>query len=195
MISLSYSCFDKKVVKNVNTRDEFIELSLPVVFAVSGYSDSGKTWLIEKLINFFILSGFSTGVLKHDGQDHIRVAEDTDTQRYKNAGAVITAVYSDSQYLFEGGKVSPGYLIDLFRHHPEPPDIIILEGFKRSGYPKVEVLQRGRESEADPETLICISSDDLSPDKAGCPVFKADDVRGIFNCILRYFGMDEGADI
>ena len=53
-VSLKYTNFDRRIVKNVNTKDEYLELRFPVVFAVSGYHNSGKTWLVEKLINEFI---------------------------------------------------------------------------------------------------------------------------------------------
>ena len=45
-IRLETSCFDKRVVKNINTKEEYVRLVLPVVFCVSGVKDSGKTGLI-----------------------------------------------------------------------------------------------------------------------------------------------------
>ena len=53
-ISLENTNFEKKIVRNVNTKEEYRELKKPVIFAVSGYKDSGKTWLIAELINEFI---------------------------------------------------------------------------------------------------------------------------------------------
>ena len=200
-ISLSFTSFDKKVVKNVNTRDEFLQCLLPVVFAVSGYSDSGKTWLIEKLINFFILSGYTVGVIKHDGQDHIKTVSGTDTDRFSEAGAVYTAVCSDSMFLFsgrnqEGKALSADLLIREMEALTPPPDIIILEGYKHSSYPKVEIVRSAAASKhvipksvADPDTLICIATDCLSPDDVACPIFETDDIEGIFSCIKRFFGL------
>lgn len=226
-VSLTRTNFDRRVVRNVNTKDEFLRLSLPVVFAVSGYKNSGKTWLIEKLINEFILSGYSVGVLKHDGQDHIEETEGTDTARHRKAGAVCTVVFSDTRFTFsaarniaekpenvQGRKPAekpemshvtfpgeperpdprddfPERLIGMMKDQPDPPDIIILEGFKHSAYPKVEIVRRSvvPESVADPATLICIATDVLSPENASCPVYGTEDVQGIFSCLKKYFNL------
>lgn len=194
-VSLDLTCFDKNVVRNVNTRDEFFALSLPVVFAVSGYKNCGKTWLIEKLINEFILSGYSVGVLKHDGQDHIEEAEGTDTARHRKAGAKCTMVYSDSAWVISGSgsTVSHQWLLDEMKRQPDPPDVIILEGFKHSAYPKVEIVRSKiwPESVADPDTLICIATDHLSPEEVHCPVYGTDDVQGIFSCLKNYFHLPD----
>lgn len=191
-ISLEHTSFDKKVVRNVNTKDEFLALSLPVVFTVSGFHNSGKTGLIEKLINEFIAEGRTVGVIKHDGHDHIRVAEGTDTARARQAGAVCTAVFSDTGYVFEAqGSAGPKRLIELMKAAEAPPDIIILEGFKNSAYPKIEVVRKEvcPESVADTKSLICIATDCISPDETSCPVYGLDDVRGIFSCLKKYFGI------
>ena len=220
-ISLEHTDFDRRVLRNVNTKDEFLRLSLPVVFAVSGYKNSGKTWLIEKLINEFILSGYSVGVLKHDGQDHIEEAEGTDTARHRRAGAVSTLVFSDSQYVLtvvskqkmsglsdtaekkeipetsrsSNAESLTDHFADLYieemKRQPNSPDIIILEGFKKSKYPKVEIVRSSAVpySVADPATLICISTDILSPDDVSCPVYGLDDVQGIFSCVREYFSI------
>ncbi len=195
-VSLKHTDFDARVVKNVNTKDEFLELLFPVEFAVSGYKNSGKTWLIEKLINEFISEGYSVGVLKHDGTDHISETAGTDTDRYRKAGACCTCVYSDTRYVLSsecdaGGGTAEQFL-DMVRSSKKKTDVIILEGFKNSAYPKVEVVRREAypESVAAPDTLICIATDTISPEEADCPVYGLDDVKGIFSCIKKHFKLD-----
>ena len=70
-----------------------------------------------------------------------------------------------------------------------PPDVIIIEGMKRSAYPKVELVRRviHPKSECDPETLICVASDCISPDEMSVKVLDLNDTRGIFDCIIDYF--------
>ncbi len=203
-ISLEHTNIDRRVVRNVNTRDEFLKLSLPVVFCVSGFHNSGKTGLIEKLINEFIRAGFTVGVIKHDGQDHVKRVEGTDTYRYHKAGAVCSVITSDTGFVMDADRsAETGFVMDadrsaeteyylqLMRSLPEPPDIIILEGFKYSKMPKIEVVRRGTGpcSVADPETLICIVTDCISPDEVSCPVFGPDDIRGIFSCLRKYYAL------
>ena len=190
-ISLEHTNIDRRVVRNVNTRDEFLKLSLPVVFAVSGFHNSGKTGLIEKLINEFIGAGFTVGVIKHDGQDHLKRVEDTDTCRFHKAGAACSVITSDSGFVMDvrGSSVNTEFFLQLLQSLPESPDIIIAEGFKHSKLPKIEVVRREIEprSAADPETLICIVTDCISPEEVSCPVFGPDDIRGIFSCLREHF--------
>ncbi len=200
-VSLKHTNFDRRIVRNINTRDEYAALSLPAVFAVSGYHNSGKTGLIEKLINEFIREGYTVGVLKHDGQDHIDEKEGTDTARLRQAGAVCTAVTSATRCVFdvqlradrpehrlrsENGFQAEA-LIEQMKRLPEPPDIIILEGFKNSDYPKIEVVRKEifPQSVADQKTLICIVTDCISPENVPCPVFGPEDIRGIFLTLKR----------
>ena len=154
-ISLGNTNFEKKIVRNVNTKEEYRELKKPVIFAVSGYKDSGKTWLIAELINEFIKDGFTVGVVKHDGHDSIAEAEGTDTYKYAAAGAAVTAVYSDSKYVISGtGRADPEDLIDIIKGSSNPPQIIILEGFKSSFYPKIVLGKDGEFPPVDESTVI-----------------------------------------
>ena len=154
-ISLTNTVFGKKTVRNVNTKDEYIELKYPVVFAVSGYKDSGKTWLITELINEFINEGLTVGVVKHDGHDMIEECEGTDTYKYAGAGAMVTAVYSDSRFVISGnGRSDPEDLIAYMKGLMNPPKIIILEGFKNSSYPKIVLGKDGVFPPVDESTVI-----------------------------------------
>lgn len=154
-ISLENTVFGKKIVRNVNTKDEYIELKYPVIFAVSGYKDSGKTWLITELINEFIKDGLTAGVVKHDGHDSIAESEGTDTYKYAEAGAKATAVYSDSKYVISGkGQIDPDKLISHMKDMDNPPQIIILEGFKSSSYPKIVLGKDGEFPNVDESAVI-----------------------------------------
>ncbi|MBR4223738.1 MAG: molybdopterin-guanine dinucleotide biosynthesis protein B [Oscillospiraceae bacterium] len=163
------------------------------MFCVSGYSDSGKTWLISKLINEFIGEGYSCAVLKHDGHDHFTDLPDSDTDIYTRSGAVCSAVFSDTRWSIHCiQSVAPEYITDKLRSMEAPPDVIIIEGLKDSAYPKVEIVRKSicDKRVCDKNTLICIASDCISSDDVDCPVYGIDDVRSIFMCIKHRFGMD-----
>lgn len=192
-ISLDHTDFDKKTVRNINTKAELLEVNRPLVFCVSGYSDSGKTWLTQKLINEFIKDGMTVGVIKHDGHDRIKDAAGSDTGLYKESGAICTAVFSDSGNMqYYGESVSETDLIERMKSIKSPPDVIIMEGLKKSSYPKVEVIRKDvyDKSVCDESTLICISTDCISPKDISCPVFDPEDVRGIILCIKKYFDQE-----
>ena len=111
----------------------------PVIFAVSGYKNSGKTTLTVKLVEALSKMGYRVGTIKHDGHDFEPDVPGTDSYRHRQAGAVATAVFSDHKWMLvqkqpdeADKKIREQDLIDLF---PEV-DIILLEGFKHSDYPK-----------------------------------------------------------
>ncbi|MBQ7584218.1 MAG: molybdopterin-guanine dinucleotide biosynthesis protein B [Lachnospiraceae bacterium] len=195
-ITLEHSCFDKKTIRNINTREDLFEAGKPFVFCVSGLSDSGKTGLIVKLINEFIACGMSVGVIKHDGHDVFSDKPGSDSERFYKAGASCTAVFSDKRSMrFYSESTDERELIDKMRMMKAPPDVIIIEGLKASMYPKVEVIRRriSEKSQCAPETLICIATDCISPESVNCPVFGLEDVKGIFSCIMEHFGIPAGS--
>ncbi len=188
-IQLEQSCFDVKTVKNINTRDEYRKLLLPVVFCVSGVKNSGKTWLIAKLINEFIKEHYQVAVIKHDGHDYQMDYENTDTFRFTQAGAFKSIIFSDTKYSMNAaGKKSAGELLDL----AADADIIILEGMKDSCYPKVEVIRKSvsEASVCQEDTLICVAADFVFHEVFSCPVMDIDDIHGIFTCIKKFFGLE-----
>ena len=189
-IPLEILNFDKKTVKNINTREDLIEYNKPFVFCVSGPSDSGKTGLIVKLINEFIESGMSVSVLKHDGCDRLSDKPGSDTEKYFNCGAVTAAAFSNGgSIIHTRNKRDDTEMLKLLK--AESPDVILIEGLKNSSYPKVEIVRRGIGEGviSPPESLICITTDFITPDSVNCSVYGLDDVKGVFLCICRYFGL------
>lgn len=190
-IKLEYTSFDKKVVKNINTRAEYKELVLPVVFCVSGIKDSGKTGLIIKLINEFIRENYVVSVIKHDGHDYVMDYEGTDTFRFRSAGAGISAIFSPAQFSMNCQReIALEELLDLVKKS-QKSDVIIIEGMKYASYPKIEVVRKAvcDTSICSPENLICIATDCLSQNAVQCPVYDIDDIEGIFLCVKKYFGL------
>ena len=145
------------------------------IFAVSGVKDSGKTTLISRLIPHFKRKGLSVSVIKHDVHDFIPDVPGTDTYRLRSAGAQGAAVFSGSRAMVIKDDVTVSEK-ELIREFPDA-DIIILEGFKYSEYPKVEVVRREVSSGpvCDPVFLLAVATD-LSPEEfsgkySGIPVY------------------------
>ena len=65
----------------------------------------------------------------------------TDSFRLREAGAEGVAVYSGNRYLLtEEIRLTEQDLLALFERHGY--DLVLLEGFKSSGWPKIEVVRR-----------------------------------------------------
>lgn len=130
----------------------------PTVVAVSGVKNSGKTTLIEGMLPYLNGWGLSVAVIKHDGHTFDPDPAQTDTGRHFRAGACGVAI-------FDGEKVkvvrrSQEGVEHLIRCFPDA-DLILLEGFKGSHWPKLEVIRRGnsRGAVCDPTTLLALVTD------------------------------------
>lgn len=155
----------------------------PVV-AVSGVKNSGKTTLIEALLPHLNQAGLAVAVIKHDGHQFIPDDPATDTGRQFAAGACGTAIFDGINCkVVRRGHYGVADCIPLF---PQA-DLILLEGFKHSAYPKLEVVRRGNSSRlvCDPSTLLGIVTD-TAVSVPGVATFDLNDVWGIAQALLRY---------
>lgn len=121
--------------ENINTPEEYQRrCRQPFFYAISGFKNTGKTTLITKLIPELNRMGYRVAVIKHDGHDFEGDVPGTDSYRHKAAGAYGTAVFSGKRMLIqkEIQGIDEKKLASFF---PEA-DIILLEGFKNSEYPK-----------------------------------------------------------
>ena len=117
-----------------------IELKRPAVLAVSGLHNSGKTTLLEKLLPALRSRGLKVGIIKHDGHDFTPDVPGTDSYRLREAGAEGVAVFSGNRYLLtEKFRLNEQDLLALFERHGY--DLVLMEGFKESGWPKIEVVR------------------------------------------------------
>jgi molybdopterin-guanine dinucleotide biosynthesis protein B len=106
----------------------------PVIYAISGYKNSGKTTLMTALIAELTRRGYRVASIKHDGHDFDPDVPGTDSYRHRRAGAYGTAVFSQKRFMVTKTWEKPDMnaLISAF---PEA-DVLLLEGFKDSSYPK-----------------------------------------------------------
>lgn len=123
---------------------------MPYLFAISGYKNTGKTTLIVKLVQMISQKGYKVAVIKHDGHEFEGDVPGTDSYRQFEAGAIGTAVFSDSKFLIH--KKQPNITEEQLKHAFPEADIILLEGFKNSPYPKY-ICNYPKEATIDPEIL------------------------------------------
>ena len=128
------------------------------ILAVSGVKNSGKTTLLTKLIPALIDRGITCAVIKHDGHGFAADREGTDTCRMLASGAMGAAIFDGEK--FQAVKYAAVTEENLFALYPEA-DLILLEGFKESPLPKVEIVRKGNseQSVCDPKTLLALITD------------------------------------
>lgn len=154
------------------------------VIAVSGVKNSGKTTLLERLLPALREIGLTAAVIKHDGHAFAADRPGTDTFRLLQAGAVGAAVFDGEK--FQAVKRAVASETELMALYPDA-DIIFLEGFKGSDYPKIEVVRRGNSSESvcRPETLLALVTD-TALNIPNVPAFAPDDTDGLRRLIAAY---------
>lgn len=155
-----------------------------MVAAVSGVKNSGKTTLIAAMLPYFTAAGLRVAIVKHDGHSFQPEPPDTDTGRYLAAGAWGAAIFDGEKY-----KVVRREAVDeadLVARFPEA-DLILLEGFKYSAWPKLEVVRAGNSAApvSDPATLLGLVTD-LPLEATGVPVLPLGDAEAAAALLIRY---------
>ena len=157
------------------------------VFGIVGYSGSGKTVLIEKLLGEFRRLGLRAGVIKHDAHGLTLDWEGKDSWRFTQAGAAVTAVVSASQTMIvESRSLSPEELAERV----QGVDLILAEGFKDAPWPKLLVC-RGEAGEILPIPLSdCAAVAADGPEIFPPPRFRRDDAEAIAAFIAKQTGAE-----
>jgi len=110
------------------------------VFGFAGFSGSGKTTLIEQLIPRFVEAGLKVSLIKHAHHDFDIDKPGKDSHRHREAGAGEVLITSDRRWALMHelrGLPEPGLEVQLARL--SPCDLVLVEGYKRSAIPKLEI--------------------------------------------------------
>jgi len=101
------------------------------VFAVTGYSGTGKTTLVESIIRALVNDGYSVATIK-SSKHQAGLEEGSDTWKHMRAGASLAIFMGPSTELISFKKrLSAAELVELSKQ-----DFLIVEGMKSSNLPK-----------------------------------------------------------
>ncbi len=146
----------------------------PIISFV-GYSNSGKTTLICKILNI-LSKDYKIAVIKHHGHFANKSSKDKikDTDKFLLAGA-------KKVFLLIGDK-SPENIINML--NKKNIDLIIIEGFKNFSYPKFYVKREEiKEIDYNLDNLVGMITDDITGLGYDNVWFNIDDIKGIINFI------------
>jgi molybdopterin-guanine dinucleotide biosynthesis adapter protein len=160
------------------------------VIGFCGYSGAGKTTLVEQLIARLRLAGQRVSVVKHAHHEFDIDHEGKDSWRHRQAGAFEVVIASDRRLakIREYPARATPKLDQLIAELAEC-DWVLVEGFKHSPLPKIEVWRAatGKPAQypADP-FVIAIATDSAAalPEPTGLPVFHLDDADAIAAFVL-----------
>ncbi len=162
------------------------------MFGVAGFKNSGKTTLTSRLVTELTARGFKVSTIKHAHHGFDLDQKGRDSFIHRQAGAHEVAIVSGSRWaiLHElRGNEEPTFEDMLARL--SPCDIVIVEGFKREAYPKIEVRRLDLDHPAlapDDVNIVAIACDDPLVDQE-VPVFTRDDAENITDFVIDHLGL------
>jgi len=142
------------------------------IFGLTGWSGSGKTALIVRLIPALTARGLRVSTVKHAHKGFDIDHPGKDSHNHRVAGATEVLVSSPLRWALmheiRGGE--PELSLDQLLPKLAPVDLLLIEGFKREPHEKIEVWRAevGKPLIApeDP-SIVAVASDGPVPD---CPV-------------------------
>ncbi len=159
-------------------------MQAPIISFVAKGTNSGKTYLMEKLVGEFKARGKKVTAVKHGTHRMDVDKEGKDTWKFAQQGADRIILFSDrALLLYELKEPDLDHLVSLAR---EGSDIVLVEGFKSGPFKKIEVF-----NPALYDTPLCLEEpgDDYIAIVSGeyidanLPWFPFEDVRGICDFI------------
>jgi len=136
------------------------------VVAFVAKSNTGKTTLLEKVIQELQQRGYRIGAIKHDAHSFDIDHPGKDSHRLAAAGAATMLITSPEKLALIKKHTATPPLEKLVETYFSDVDIVLTEGFKRSNLPKIEVHRRERSptlicrGEEDDPTLLAVASDE-----------------------------------
>jgi molybdopterin-guanine dinucleotide biosynthesis protein MobB len=162
------------------------------VFGITGWKNSGKTGLMERLVAEITARGFSVSTVKHAHHSFDVDHEGKDSHRHRVAGAREVLLSSRNRWalMAELRGADEPELQDLLAKL-SPVDLVLVEGYKREAHPKIEA-HRGATGQPliapGDDTIIAIASDEALA-QVQVPVFELDDTKALADFVLRQVGL------
>lgn len=162
------------------------------LYGIAGWKNTGKTTLVERLVTEIVGRGFSVSTIKHAHHSFDIDQPGRDSHRHRAAGATEVLLSSPARWaLMHELRGAPEPVIGDLLPKLSPVDLLLVEGYKRNGHPKIETSRAeiGKQLLAlDDPTIRAVASDVLY-DGLQIPVFDLDDTAGIADFILREVGL------
>jgi molybdopterin-guanine dinucleotide biosynthesis adapter protein len=161
------------------------------VFGFAGYSGSGKTTLIEKVIPELIASGLRVSLIKHAHHSFDIDKPGKDSYRHREAGAHEVLLASSQRWVLmhELRETEEPSLDDLLKQFSEC-DLILVEGYKFSSVPKIEIYRAEHDKprlDAKTHNIVAVASSN-NVDTGGLPKVDLNNPRAVADFVLRHCG-------
>lgn len=161
------------------------------IFGVTGWKNSGKTGLMERLVAEITGRGLTVSTLKHAHHSFDVDHEGKDSHRHRVAGASQVVLASRSRWALMSelrGAEEPS--LDVLLTKLDPVDLVLIEGYKRESHDKIEAHRAatGQPLIAPGDACIVAVASDVTPE-CDVPVLHLDDTVAIADFILARVGL------
>lgn len=173
-----------------------LNTTAPAVIGVTGWSGSGKTALIVRLIPELATRGYRVATVKHAHHAFDIDTPGKDSFEHRAAGATEVVVSSAKRWaiMHENRDTSEPALEDLLAKL-SPVDIVLVEGFKNEAHTKIEVHRPVTGVDlicATNPSIVAIASDAAFADGVsapGIPMLDLNDTAAIADFVIAHCGL------
>jgi molybdopterin-guanine dinucleotide biosynthesis adapter protein len=161
------------------------------VFGFAGWSGSGKTVLIERVIPLLTGRGLEVSLIKRAHHEFDVDVPGKDSYRHRLAGCREVMVSSSVRWAhMHELRGAPEQTLQQLAERISPCDLLLVEGFKREAIPKIEVFRRDNGKAAlhpdDPHVVAIAADRRFDTD---LPQFDLDDAPAIAHFVCKYNGL------
>lgn len=159
------------------------------ILGFSGYSNSGKTTLIEKIIRNLKSRGLRVAIIKHHAHEELEVdREGKDSWKFTRAGADISIVSSPGKTAYiEQRSLEFQQLVSMVHD----VDLILVEGFKKEPIPQIGICRKAANaafpSPLDRYLAVVTDWEEL---EAEIPKFDFDDIELLSDFVIQSLDED-----
>jgi molybdopterin-guanine dinucleotide biosynthesis protein B/molybdopterin-guanine dinucleotide biosynthesis protein len=161
---------------------------IPPAVSFVAKSGTGKTTVLEQLIPELVRRGLVIGVLKHHAHATPFDVPGKDTYRLAQAGARVVVGAGKSQVAVFRQEDGAAHLEAIIARDLAGMDLVLIEGFRRGTYPKIEVHRKARSPDllCDASELLALVTDErLNVD---VPQFSLEDAPGLAAFLCDWLG-------
>lgn len=161
------------------------------VWGVTGWKNTGKTGLTERLVAEFVARGLRVSTIKHG--HHVAEVDrpGTDSFRHRMAGASEVVLATPARVaIMQELRGAPEPSLEDLLERLTPVDLVLVEGYKRGAHPKVEAHRAAAGHDLlapQNDTIRAVASD--TPLNVAQPVFDLDDTSAIADFIAAELGL------
>ena len=151
------------------------------VFGIAGWSNAGKTTLIERLLPVLIGRGLRVSIVKHAHERFDVDQPGKDSFRMREAGSHEVLISSPARWaLMREHRDAAEPKLPALLTHLSACDLVLVEGYKREAIPKLEVHRVANGKPPlwpDDPYIVAVASD--APVATSLPRFSLDDIDAI----------------